>query len=178
MFAYNSVPAYPYLHQGKYTNKRKIQAHFIRRNMQILQILLKNIPEIYEVYAKRIKVREEEQDKLEKVHQASLSARKEQNKKLVPQKRALLLEFYCKSHIPIVRIRQLEISLRRFLKDVFGEAIYFLFIRLSPKGEYKCISQASKIQNLYKNPRPLGLCIFQDQARELLQKPLLLKKSL
>ena len=148
MFAYNTFP----IEQGKHTSKRKIKAHFIQRNLQVLAILLGNYPEIYEVYAKRIRIPAEKE----------CESGSFKNKEAVPHKRAILLEFYCKRHIPIVRVRQLEISLKRlFLEDIFGGAMRFLFVRLSPKGEYKCMSQEKEIQNLYKSPRALGLYIFQ-----------------
>ena len=145
MFAYNTFTAHPHSYRGEHINKRKIQTHFIRRNIQVLAVLLRDFPEIYEVYAKRVRI------PIEKGGTMS-------------HRRAFLLEFYCKKHIPIVHIRKLELSLKRLWGDIYGRTIYFLFIRLSPNGEYKCMLPSRDIQSLYKSPRPLGLCVFQDPA--------------
>ena len=137
-------------------NKRKLSSQSILNYTHMLAILLKGFPEIQEVYAKRMRLsRKKEKEEEWQKRKIERSYNK--------SSRCLLLEFYCEKHIPISRLRELELSLRRFLSDLdlFGKTVSFLFMRLSSRGEYKCMSQNKEAQDLYNSPRPLGLRIFQ-----------------
>ncbi len=142
-------------------NKLNIQKHITVRKQQlenrkkILNTLMENFPDIYQIESKKLKAPlfyEHYRPVLycETNPQKDLSFAK--NIEGTETKNLELICFYTNRHIPITRLRKLELSLIRLLDDDPVKPVRFLFLRHSTNNsQMYFLSTTKELQILWLN---------------------------